>query len=94
MERVNELESIQNEPLELFTEKNNDYCNSFETYGLITTLVRMQDKISCCLSVTDKCIMSVDETLMGKLLDLYNYSTIGIMFLDYNKEDDENKKDK
>jgi len=93
MDRVSQLASIQNKALQLFTKKNNDYGNSFETYGLIGILVRMQDKINRCLSVTNKCILLVDETLMDTLLDLHNYAAMGIMFLDYDKEVDENKDD-
>ena len=89
MDRVYQLASIQDKALQLFKKKNNDYGNSFETYGLIGILVRMQDKIKRCLTITEKCIRVADETLLDTLLDLHNYAAMGIMFLDYNKEDND-----
>ena len=87
MDRVTQLQNIQSVALQLFTKKNNDYGNSFETHGLIGILVRIQDKINRCLSITEKCVQLInDESLLDTLLDLHNYSAIGLMFLDYNKE--------
>ena len=94
MDRVTQLANIQDKALELFKKKNNDYGNSFETYGLIGILVRLQDKINRCLTIADNCIRVNDETLLDTLLDLHNYAAMGIMFLVDNKEDDKNKKDK
>jgi len=94
MDRVTQLANIQDKALELFKKKNNDYSNSFETYGLIGILVRLQDKINRCLTIADNCIRVTDETLLDTLLDLHNYAAMGIMFLVDNKEDDKNKKDK
>jgi Nucleotide modification associated domain 1/Large eukaryotic DNA virus major capsid protein len=86
MDRVAELKSIQEEALELFTRKNKDYGDAFAVYGLIGVLVRIEDKIKRCLSITKNKIEVKDERLEDTLLDLHNYAAMALMEL--NRHDD------
>jgi hypothetical protein len=85
-ERISQMQSIQNESLELFKRKNQDYGDAFANYGVIGVLVRMGDKIARLQSITTKSVSLVDsESLRDTLIDLHNYSAMAIMLLD---EDD------
>jgi hypothetical protein len=84
--RVSQMESIQNEGLELFKRKNQDYGDAFAKYGVVGVLVRMGDKIARAQSISTTSISLVDnESLRDTLIDLHNYSAMAIMLLD---EDD------
>ena len=84
--RVSQMKSIQNESLELFIKKNQDYGDAFANYGTIGVLVRMGDKISRLQSITTKTISLVNtESLRDTLIDLHNYSAMAIMLLDEDK---------
>jgi hypothetical protein len=85
MNRVEQLSAIQSEALELFARKNADYGDAFATYGLIGVLMRIQDKLHRCISITNNGINLVsDEGLKDTLLDLHNYSAMGLMLYDEN----------
>lgn len=51
--RVNQMEKVQKEGLELFKKKNADYGDAFANYGPIGVLIRMGDKISRLQSITN-----------------------------------------
>ena len=77
------MKTIQQEGLELFRKKNQDYGDAFARYGPIGVLVRMGDKISRLQSITTNNITLVDsEGLRDTLIDLHNYSAMTIMLLD------------
>lgn len=81
--RVEQLEKIQQEALTLFAKKNKDYGDSFAEYGTIGVLIRMQDKIKRYLSINEKGITLInDESLRDTLIDLHNYSGMAIMLMD------------
>ena len=81
--RVDQLQTVQNEALELFRKKNADYGDAFATYGTVGILVRLGDKIHRLQSITSKGINLVeDERLRDTLIDLHNYAAMGIMLLD------------
>jgi hypothetical protein len=84
--RVSQMQSIQNEGLELFKRKNQDYGDAFAKYGVVGVLVRMGDKIARAQSISTTSVSLVDtESLRDTLIDLHNYSAMAIMLLD---EDD------
>jgi len=86
MDRVKQLEKIQTEALELFTKKNADYGDAFAKFGLIGILMRIEDKIQRSLSITKNGVNLVDdEKIRDTLLDLHNYSAMGLMIIDENK---------
>ena len=82
-DRVKQLESIQNEALELFKKKNADYGDAFAKYGTVGILMRIQDKLQRYVSITRNGINLVDdEGLKDTLLDLHNYAAMGLMLID------------
>lgn len=80
MDRVEQMKQIQNEALELFIKKNADYGDAFATFGTIGVLVRIEDKIKRCISISSKSVQLVDdETLRDTLIDLHNYAAMALM---------------
>ena len=81
--RVQQLQQIQTEALELFKKKNADYGDAFADYGPTGVLVRMGDKIRRFQSIKSNGITLVaNEKLRDTLMDLHNYSAMAIMLLD------------
>jgi hypothetical protein len=54
MNRVEQMQQIQHEALELFTKKNIDYGDAFAKYGVIGVLMRIEDKLQRAMSITKK----------------------------------------
>ena len=93
--RILTMKKIQDEGLELFKKKNQDYGDAFANYGVIGVLVRMGDKISRLQSITTSKISLINtESLRDTLIDLHNYSAMAIMLLDEDKNKDKKNKDK
>jgi hypothetical protein len=85
--RVEQMERVQKEGLELFKRKNADYGDAFATYGPVGVIVRMGDKIHRLTSVTKNGVALVDnEGLRDTLIDLHNYAAMAIMLLDENSQ--------
>jgi len=83
--RVEQMEKVHKEGLELFKKKNADYGDAFANYGAIGVLVRMGDKIQRLQSITSKNISLVnDEKIRDTLIDLHNYSAINSILLLYS----------
>lgn len=81
--RVEQMKKIQSESLELFKKKNEDYGDSFATYGVVGVLVRLGDKISRLTNIHNKGVTLVDdESLRDTLIDLHNYSAMAVMLMD------------
>jgi hypothetical protein len=85
--RVQQMEEIQREGLELFRKKNADYGDAFATYGAIGVLVRMGDKVKRLMSISSTQITMVDdESMYDTLLDLHNYSAMALMLMKEERE--------
>jgi hypothetical protein len=85
MDRVKQLEEIQKNAKELFIKKNADYGDAFATFGIIGILMRIQDKINRSITINkNKIILVEDESMKDTLLDLHNYSAMGLMLLNEN----------
>ena len=81
--RVEQMEKIQLEGLELFKKKNKDYGDAFAEYGPIGVLVRMGDKIKRLQSIDKHQITLVnDEKMRDTLIDLHNYAAMALILLD------------
>jgi hypothetical protein len=77
------MRKIQDEGLELFKKKNQDYGDAFANYGPIGVLVRMGDKISRLNNITKNGITMVEgEKIRDTLIDLHNYAAMAIMLID------------
>lgn len=81
-ERKKQLVQKQRDTLVIFKQKNNDYDNSFSTFGTIGIVIRMQDKINRLLSLTIKNQLVLSEGIADTRLDLMNYSAMAIMSMD------------
>jgi elongation factor P--beta-lysine ligase len=80
--RLSQMKTIQAEALELFKKKNVDYGDAFASYGTIGILIRIQDKLKRFISITKNGVNLVnDESLRDTLIDLHNYSAMGLMLL-------------
>jgi len=87
MNRPNQLKKVQKEAYDLFCKKNQDYGDSFATYGTVGVIVRLGDKIQRLLSVSEKGVKMVNtESLRDTLIDLHNYAAMGVMLMDEKKE--------
>lgn len=83
MNREDQMKLIHVEALELFKKKNIDYGDAFAKYGVIGVLMRMEDKLHRCMSITRNGVNLVkDEAIRDTLLDLHNYSAMALMLLD------------
>lgn len=83
MDRVNQLEKVQQEGLELFTRKNKDYGDAFAKYGPIGVIVRIGDKINRLQNISKSGIQMVDdESIRDTLIDLHNYAGMAVMLID------------
>lgn len=71
-----------------FRDKNHDYGNSFEqslnSYGLLASLIRVEDKINRFKSLINK-DAKVDESIRDTVMDAANYLILTAMWLDKNK---------
>lgn len=83
MSRVEQMQKIQANALELFAKKNADYGDAFAKFGVIGVLMRIEDKIQRSLSITKNGVTLVnDEGIRDTLLDLHNYAAMALMLLD------------
>jgi len=76
MSKIEKYKTIQNELLETFIKKNNDYGNdNLDTFGKIGIMIRLQDKINRYINIKKNNIHLVeDESLDDTIKDLINYS--------------------
>lgn len=82
MNRVQQMEKVQKEALELFKKKNKDYGDAFAKFGTIGVLMRIEDKIQRSLSISkNKVNLVEDENIKDTLLDLHNYAAMALMLL-------------
>jgi len=87
MDRVKDMETVQQNALEMFKKKNQDYGDAFAKFGVIGVLMRIEDKIQRSLSITKNGVNLVDdEGIRDTLMDLHNYAAMGVMLLDENKK--------
>ena len=81
--RVEQMQKVQAEGLDLFKKKNADYGDAFAKYGVIGVLMRIEDKIQRSLSITKNGVNLVkDEGIRDTLIDLHNYAAMALMLLD------------
>jgi len=91
-EKADRLEKLMAEMLGIYKAKNKDYgdsfSESFEEFGLIAPVVRMNDKMNRIKSLTQSEGRQVkDESLRDSLVDLANYAMMTVIELDQQVED-------
>ena len=87
MSFVEKIEKIQNEALEHFKNKNENYGNSFLEKGLVNIFVQLGDKINNLKNVTKN--KERDLAIRNTLIDLHNCSAMAIMIFDDSVDYDE-----
>lgn len=90
--KADRLEKLMAEMLEIYKAKNKDYgdsfSESFEEFGLIAPVVRMNDKMNRIKSLSKKGDRQVKgESLRDSLMDLANYAMMTVIELDQQVED-------
>ena len=90
--KADRLEKLMAEMLGIYKAKNKDYgdsfSESFEEFGLIAPVVRMNDKMNRIKSLTQSEGRQVkDESLRDSLVDLANYAMMTVIELDQQVED-------
>ena len=93
-QRVRDHEDICNYLHDLYIRKNRDYGGSvtdtFNKYGLVSFLVRIEDKLNRVSTLTKKSSTEQqvkDEKIEDTLLDLANYSIMALIELDRVKSE-------
>lgn len=80
---INLFEDITIQMRDTYERKNADYGNSFEEqyneYGLISSCIRLEDKLRRLKSLSKSEARVKDESIEDTLLDLANYSILTIM---------------
>ena len=93
MNKIDTFKSITNEMEQLYILKNKNYGNSFSEqfaeYGLTSLCIRLDDKIRRLKSINKQILNGSvnvdDESVRDTLIDLANYSVLGIIELDTNE---------
>ena len=89
MNKVSRFKQITDEMVNLYERKNSDYGNSihdtYNKYGAVAYLVRMEDKINRVRSLTQSNSQKVDEKIKDTLVDLANYSILMLLELEGDK---------
>ena len=90
--KADRLEKLMVEMLGIYKAKNKDYgdsfSESFEEFGLIAPVVRMNDKMNRIKNLTQSEGRQVkDESLRDSLVDLANYAMMTVIELDQQVED-------
>lgn len=83
------ISDIHQKLMDIYLAKNEDYGDSFnkslDKYGLIASIVRMEDKFNRLSNLINIKEYKVEESLEDTLLDLANYAIMTIAYLK-NKE--------
>jgi len=74
----------------LLKKKNHDYGNSFslqfEKYGILSAMIRMDDKMRRLENLIQGSKAQVDESIEDTLQDLIGYGTLALVELQKKKE--------
>ena len=88
---VIKFKNLTNKMSETYERKNHDYGDSFnkslDKFGLIASVVRMNDKMERIESLMNKEALVKDESIKDTLLDLANYSIMTIVWMNLHKDE-------
>lgn len=88
-----EFRDITNSMIQIYQAKNQDYGNSFEKsldkFGLIASVIRLNDKMNRIESLSRTEAKVVDESIADTLLDLANYAIMTVIWLRKNRVNEE-----
>ena len=87
---VVKFKNLTNKMSETYERKNHDYGDSFnkslDKFGLIASVVRMNDKMERIESLMNKEALVKDESIKDTLLDLANYAIMTIVWMNLHKD--------
>lgn len=85
MNREELFKEITEEMLKLYIRKNTDYGSSvsdtYRDFGLVSFLVRLQDKLNRLKTLSKQESLVKDEKIEDTLIDLANYSILALIEL-------------
>lgn len=88
---VQQFIDITTDMAKTYAAKNHDYGNSFgeslDEFGLIASIVRINDKMNRIKSLIKKKAEVKDETIQDTLLDMANYCIMTVMWIDKTEEE-------
>lgn len=77
----------------LYITKNRDYGDSvhdtYEKYGLVSFLVRLEDKLNRARTLSKQDAVVVDEKIEDTLLDMANYAILAVIELKGDRSNNE-----
>lgn len=83
---VQQFMDITTDMAKTYAAKNHDYGNSFgeslDEFGLIASIVRINDKMNRIKSLIKKKAEVKDESIQDTLLDMANYCIMTVMWMD------------
>ena len=86
---MDKFKEITDEMHDLYIKKNADYgdsvTNTYKDFGLVSFLVRMQDKLNRLKTLNKKESQVKDESVRDTLVDLANYAILAVMEIDKEK---------
>ena len=87
---ANQFKGITEEMLQTYIRKNHDYGDSFnkslDKFGIIASVVRMNDKMERIESLMNKESLVKDESIKDTLLDMANYAIMTVMWMNLHKD--------
>lgn len=87
-EKIQKHQELLNALHEVYIAKNHDYGDSvhdtYNKYGIVSFLVRLEDKLNRARTISSKSQMVEDEKLKDTLLDMANYAILAILELEDN----------
>lgn len=90
MSKKEQHERLINSIHEMYVKKNADYGSSFDLsldeFGLVSSAIRMTDKLNRFKQLMDSEGLVKDEKLEDTLLDLANYAIMTVMWLENERE--------
>lgn len=88
-------EEILGDMTKLYKTKNNDYGSSitdtYNKFGLVSFLVRIQDKLNRATTLNKQEAKVLDEKLEDTLIDMANYSVLALVEVLYQKQENLNE---
>ena len=88
---VQQFMDITTDMAKTYAAKNHDYGNSFgeslDEFGLIASIVRINDKMNRIKSLIKKKAEVKDETIQDTLLDMANYCIMTVMWMNKTKKE-------
>lgn len=77
----------------LYITKNRDYGDSvhdtYEKYGLVSFLVRIEDKLNRARTLSKQAAVVQDEKIEDTLLDMANYAVLAVLELKRDRTNNE-----